>query len=622
MATVEPASSLDPITFGVMRHKLDQIIAEAYHTIGRVSGSTVVYEAGDHQEAILTGTGDLVVFGAGCLHWSKSLNAGVKHILERYGDEPGIQDGDQYLMNDTYIAAVHANDIQVLAPIFADGELIAWAGTASHHNDLGGMDIGSMCVSADNVYQEGFACAGLKIVEGGKVRKDVEDLMFNMTRIPELNILEIRAKIASNNVITMRILEMVERYGADAVKGLFSDLMDYSERRIRARLKEIPDGRWSASNYVEGIRDPWIKVQTTLIKEDDRLTFDFTGSSPQTGGSDNCGPVGTEGGAVVPFITMLCHDIPWNEGLFRTLDFILPEGSLVNPTKPAAVSANVPSGANILVLTAAQSAMSKMLLSTEQWRGESCGNVGASFNVQVVSGLNRDQSFFAHLILDIMAGGMGALNDRDGADTAQNHWSPKGSVANIESTEMLYPLMFLWRREVADSGGPGEFRGGLGVEDAMISYGVERVDTVHLSAGHGPRDCLGIAGGYPAPNAAAAYYRGADVHGSFFQHGKVPAGAGDLAGEKEASPVKGVSSLPNPDVFVGVMSSGGGGFGDPLERSLGLVAADLAEGKVSPAMATDVYGAVLGGDGSPDADASAARRKEIRQERRRKAGVA
>jgi N-methylhydantoinase B len=618
--SAETQTALDPITFGVLRHKLDQTIAEAYHTIGRVSGSAIVYEAGDHQEAILTPGGDLVVFGAGCLHWCKSIGAGVRHVVKQQG-ELDFEDGDQFMMNDTYIAAVHANDIQVLAPVIYEGELIAWAGSASHHNDIGGMDVGSLCVSATEVFQEGFSCAGLKIVEGGKIREDVQDLMRTMTRIPDLNILDLRAKIASNNVIRMRILEMVERYGVETVKALFGDLIDYSERRIRARLAQIPDGSWTAENYIEGIREPWIKVRTTVVKKDDELTFDFTGSSPQSPGSDNCGPVATEGAAIVPFIVSLCHDIPWNEGILRVLDFVLPEKSLVNAEKPAAVSANVPAGANILVLTAAHNAISKMLLSTDESRLEACGNIGASFTVQVVSGLGRDGQFFANLVLDIMAGGMGALPDRDGSDTAQNHWSPKAMIPNVESTELHYPIMFLWRRETTDSSGAGKFRGGMGLESSTIAWGTERIDTVHLGVGDGPRNCLGLAGGYPASNAMAGYRREVDIPNRFFAEGRMPASLEEIGGEENLGPTTGLNQMTSKDVFFGLMSGGGGGYGDPLERDPAAVAQDVVDEVVSGEMAGDVYGVVLDDGGAPDQAATEARRDEIRQDRLRKAGI-
>ena len=608
---------IDPITFGVLRHKLDEIIAEAYHTIGRVSGSTVVYEAGDHQEAICTPDGDLVVFGAGVLHWCKSIGAAVKHLVRTYRDNPGFRDGDQFLFNDPYIACVHANDILVLAPVYHDGEIIAWAGSGSHHNDIGGIDVGSICVSAENVYQEGLVMSGLKVVDQGEPRRDVEDLIRTMTRLPETNVLDIRAKIASNNVIRDRLLQMVSRYGLTTVHALFDDLIAYSESRVRARLRDIPDGRWTAVNYVEGIRQPWIRTQITAVKAGDRLTLDFTGSSPQTGGSENSGIVGSMSSAMNPFISMLCHDIPWNEGLFAPVDFVLPEASIVNPTRPTAVSANVPCGANIAIMTTSQNAISKMLLSSEAFRDEACGNIGAGFNIFVLSGDNRDGSFFAQLILDCLAGGMGGLPDRDGADTGQNHWCVKSMIANVETNEMLYPFMFLWRREVPDSAGAGAHRGGMGISDAIIPWQRDGLANVNLGVGHEPRNCLGLAGGYPGANNPAGYRRGVDVAGRSFGQGRMPTTLDDLGGEDERIVPKGVSLLGQDDVIYGYMCSGGGGFGDPLERDPALVRADVAGGVVSAAIARDIYGVVHGA--TADADATRARRDALRAERLEKA---
>jgi N-methylhydantoinase B/oxoprolinase/acetone carboxylase alpha subunit len=176
--------SVDPITFEVLRHKLDEIVAEAYHTIGRVSGSPVVYEAGDHQEAICNAGGDLISFGSGALHWVRSISEGVRHVSTELADNPRFEDGDQFLVNDPYIAAVHASDVQVLAPIFAGDRLIAWAGTASHQRDTGGVNPGGHHVDATDVYAEGFQTPGLKLVERGTIRRDVEATFANMVPRP------------------------------------------------------------------------------------------------------------------------------------------------------------------------------------------------------------------------------------------------------------------------------------------------------------------------------------------------------------------------------------------------------------------------------------------------------
>jgi N-methylhydantoinase B len=615
VGTGPPRERLDAVTFEVLRHKLDEIVAEAYHTIGRVSGSPVVYEIGDHQEALLTASGDVVGFGAGVLHWVRSLSAGVQHVIGDYSENPGFAEDDQFLLNDTYVASVHGNDVQLLAPIFWHGELVAWAGCASHHTDVGGVDPGSLCVSATEVFQEGFQSPGIKLVERGVVRRDIEATFRNMVRDPDLGVLDLRAKIAANNVVKQRVVEMLERYGRSVVLALFDQLFEYSEQRLRRKLDSIPDGTWRAQNHIEGIREPSLTVEVTITKSGDELTMDFTGSSPQTRGSENIGRLGAVSSAMNPLLTMLCHDLPWNEGLFKPVKFVLPEGTIVNPARPAAVSANTPAGANILVMTTAHNALSKMLLTSEQFADEACGNIGASFNNFVLAGPARDGAYFATLILDGLAGGIGGSRGIDGEDSAQNHWAVKTMISNIETIEMMYPVLYLWRREVPDSGGPGRHRGGLGLESALMPWETPQIVHVNLGVGQDPRTCLGLAGGYPATNAPVGIVRGANVRAQFAD-GEMLEALGELGGQDEPGIPKGVSFLGPDDVLYAVVGSGGGGFGDPLLRDPEAVLVDMLEGAVTAGLAAGVYGVKLGEAGNTvDVAATADQRDAIRQDR-------
>jgi N-methylhydantoinase B len=584
--------------------------------MGRVSGSPVVYEVGDHQEAICTPAGEAAVFGAGVLHWVCSIGAGVRHVTKRFSENPGIHEGDQFLFNDPYIGAIHGPDLQLLAPVHHEGELIAWAGASSHQTDIGGMDPGSLSPSASDVYQEGFLTPGLKLVEGGVIRRDVEDTLRNMIRAPDLALLDVRAKIAANNVIKARLGEMLARYGKETVKLLFAQLIEYSEQRLRARLRVIPDGSWTSENSVEGIKEPFISVKVRLTKKDDRMTFDFTGSSRQVASSLNMGRVGTQSSALNPVIAMLGHDIPWNEGLFRACDFIIPPGSIVDPQRPAPVSMNVPTGANVLVLTTCQNAVSKMLLGAEDdVRQEACGNSGAGHNSFVLAGQDTDGAFYATLILDSIAGGGGGFPDRDGSDTAQSHWSVKTIIGNVESVEMLYPILYLWRSEVPDSGGPGKFRGGLGLMDALMPWGVEGFMNINLGAGFDTRTCLGCSGGYPAAHSPAGVVRGADVRERLFASGVVPRSLADLGGTDERIKSKSLTLVGASDVLYGYVGSGGGGYGDPLERDPRLVVSDVLSGSVSVELARAAYGVVLVEGGDVDESATAEERDRQRQER-------
>jgi len=608
--------AIDAIEFTVLRHRLDEIIAEAYHTIGRVSGSPVVYEAGDHQEAICTPTGELATFGAGVLHWTQALGAGIRHVVSEYAESPGFAPDDQFMLSDPYIGPIHGPDVQLLAPVHFEGEIVAWVGSASHQTDIGGIDPGSLCPSADNVFQEGFLTPGLKLVERGVVRKDIEATFKNMIRTPDLAVLDLRSKIAANNVMKRRLLEMVGKYGLPKVRQLFTQLMDYSEQRIRARLRDLPNGTWSSTNYIEGVQDPVLRATATITKSGEELTIDLTGSSPQTRGAENSTPIGARCSAANPYIAALCHDLPWNEGLFRPLTVVLPPASVVNADRPAAVSLNTPSGANLLITTSTHTAISKMLLAADGYRDQACGNNGGAFNTFVLAGADGNGGIFTTLIMDLLAGGQGAHPDRDGADSCANLWTVKSMVANVETTELLYPLLFLWHAEQTDSAGPGRFRGGAGLTDALIPWGTDELIDVNLGVGADPRSSRGLSGGYPGGNCPAWVVRGADVTNRLFADGRLASCQDDLTGEIDFVRPKGIATVGSADVLVGVMSGGGGGYGDPIDRDPGAVLRDVTARYVSRAAAHDVYGVVLDEGGASVLEEQTRRRRaEIRTDR-------
>lgn len=583
-------NELDAVTFEILSHKLESIVAEGYYTIGRVSGNAVVYEAGDHQEALMTADGDLAAFGAGVLHWTTSMSMAVKRLIELYGDE--IHEGDQFLQNDPYTGCLHAMDMQILTPVFWEGILVAWTGSASHQDDTGAIDPGGFGIRATERYQEGFQTPGIKIVEKGKIKRDVEETFRNMIRTPDRCMLDISAKIAACNVMRERLYSTVERYGIDTVLTLFEQAIRTSEEGIRSKLREIPDGRWEAVNYVEGFSVSHYKIKLALIKGGDTLTFDFTGTSPQTPGSENVSAVGAVGSAVDPFIPMMCWDIPWNSGMFRPLKFVLPEGSVVNPTKGAAVSCNTPAGAAYITTATAQNALSKMLLSSDKFRREACGNSMTGSQFPVWSGLNKDGIYFASHIMDALAGGSGALEDRDGDNTSANMWCAKVMISNVETNEMNYPVFYLTRKEVPDSGGPGKFRGGLSLLCAYTPWDTEKLVNIHQGSGQEPRNSLGLAGGYPASSSRVYKIRNTEFLEKIKQ-GKPPRSLEEIGGTVESFE-KGLSIFEvGKEEVIYYTSGGGGGYGDPLERSPELMLKDVIKGDVSLGRAKKDYGVVI-----------------------------
>ncbi|UCG66517.1 MAG: hydantoinase B/oxoprolinase family protein [Deltaproteobacteria bacterium] len=607
---------LDPVTFEILSHRLEQIVAEAYFSLTRVSGNQIVYECGDHQEAVMNADGDIVYFGGGVTHWTPCLGIAVKHLVREYEENPGIFDGDQFLQNDPYTASVHAMDIQLLAPVFWEGKRVAWVGAASHQSDVGAIDPSGFCVRAEEVFHEGLQFPGIKAVERGVARKDIWESIRRMVRIPDLQMLDISAKIAANNVSKARLLEMIKRYGIDTVLDVFDRVMNYAEEMVRKKLMEIPDGSWKSVSYYEGHPEPYIRVEATVIKEKDSLTIDLTGSSPQSPGSKNSSMVATIAHALGSFLLLLCPDIPWSGGIFRPVKFVLPEGSIVNVKNPAPVSMSCPSGGGQLTAVALYSAISKMLLSSDKHRMKTWANMSSSAGAPTLSGLNKDGSFFIDLIIEDFASGMGAYPDRDGVNTGGNLWTPKAMIANVETIESLMPIMFLYRKENIDTGSPGKFRGGVGLASCMIPWDTPSEQLVDTRQGCGVevRPTAGLSGGYPSSTRRLGYIRNSDVL-ERFKRGEMVRDVSEIKGEWEGVPATGISTVGKKDVICD-SKNGGGGYGDPIDRDPALVLKDVKEGYVSLEAANDVYGVAIEPERlGLDLRKTEERRKEIIQER-------
>ena len=590
---------LDPVTFEILLHRLDQIIAEAYYTISHVSGSAVVTEVGDHQEAILDNRGYLSLFGAGLVHWTPSLSLAGQYITREYEENPGIHEDDQFICNDPYTAASHGPDVALVAPIIYQGQRIGFAAAASHQMDIGGRDPGGIMVRPEQCYEEGLQIPAMKIIERGTWRKDVVSLIQASVRTPVFTIMEIASKVAANNVVKARVSELCERYGVDTILTLLEQIQDVSEEMVRAKLRRIPDGKWRAVHYNEGINReklPHYKLSCTLIKEGDTLTFDMTGTEPQSSQCENSGYPAAIGNLLGAYVVMLCHDVPWSSGIHRPVNFIIPKGTIANPAKPGAVSYSTPSGSGYAIEGLGQELISKMLQTSEEDRKECCGVPGGAIHDAQPSGVNHDGEFFATILMMGIAGGTGGLPDRDGDNVAGNMWCPKTKIADAEMHEILYPILTLYRKEVPDTGGIGKFRGGNALVTAYIPWDAgSPLTNVGLSHGFDARVGNGTSGGYPAPNIAMYLIRDSDIK-ERFKRGEFPRDAEEINGEREYPYPKSLWTLDSDDVSV-YWCGGGGGYGDPLERDPERVLKDVQQGEVTIEYAKEAYGVVIHPEG-------------------------
>jgi len=236
----------DPITFQIVRHRLFNIVEEAVVALKNVSGTTLTAEAHDLMVSLYRADGSLLACGLGFLHHIVPASRAVKYLIQEFSDDPGINEDDIYMQNDAYVAALHAPDVYLIAPIHHGGELIGYVATFVHVTDIGAVDPGGFCPSATSKYHEGFQTRGLKIIEHGRYRKDVIDTFLNMARDSELVALDIRSMVAACNVAKARMQDLLDEYGFEVVDTIEQQLIDRSEQQLRERLLELPDGTWHA----------------------------------------------------------------------------------------------------------------------------------------------------------------------------------------------------------------------------------------------------------------------------------------------------------------------------------------------------------------------------------------
>src|ERR1700756_4024849 len=482
---------MDPITFSIIRHRLYRVVDEAVITLKHVSGSAITNEGHDLMVSLYQADGSLLMGGVGFLHHLTSAAEACKAIIRRFGSR--IAEGDMFLLNDPYTAALHTSDIYLVSPIHHDGKRVAWSACFVHVSDIGAMNPGGFAPDAQDIFTEGFSSPGIKLVERGELRQDVWDTILNMVRSPEMVALDLRSMIACNNVARERMLALIEKYGTTIVDDACRALIDQSE----ARLRELPNGRWQSRQYFE-VKGEICKVLLTMTKQDDTLTFDFTGSSPQSKYSVNCSKWASLGGLFAPLFPLLCFDIVWNEGAIRPITMIAPDGTIVNCTRPAPVSVATV-GAIQSVNNAACATIGKMLAASEKYADEATAVWHANHFAIFMFGNNQRGRLAIGILTETFAGAGGARTFADGVDIGGEIPNPISRMANVETIEATFPIRYLFRRRLQDSGGPGFYRGGTGGELAIVPHDAPDGGLHYVVSGKGTKfpQSEGLSGGYP-----------------------------------------------------------------------------------------------------------------------------
>ena len=577
---------IDTVTVEVLRNLLMSISEETFGIIVRSAYSTNMKERRDVCTAVIDPDGNSVAQVESLAVLLGSMLGVVPNIYAKFGRE-NVKPGDMFIANDPYHGGGnHLPDIVIAAPAFAGEKLIGWIANIAHHSDIGGKVPGSTSGDADSLFQEGIRIPVIRIRRQGELDQSVMDLLLDNTRVPQEREGDLTAQISANLIGVERLQEAYARYG-DTLIDCMKELVDYSERRVRAVVSSLPDGVYTYTDYVDGCGDKYpdpLPIHVSVTVKGDDLIFDFTGTAEQIKAPINVPYPCTQAAVFFAVKALMGDDIPANEGITRAVTLIAPKGCIVNPTEPSPVGAQIDCEQRIpdaifgalapifpnAIVTAGNGACTTTILSGE-------GAIGT------------DSVFIFH---EVIAGGGGASRNYDGLSGVQVNMTNTSNMP-IEATEMEFTKILARKYELkADTGGAGEMRGGLGIEREL-----EILQDNVLYTGLGDRHKFhpwGLEGGQPG--GTGAFYRVAAEDGSVTRMGHK------------------TTSLPlkKGDV-IRVITPGAGGYGDPRKRPAEKVLKDVIEGKVSVEAARDQYGVVISRQGvefQVDEAATAAARAE------------
>ena len=601
---------IDPITYEVVQHRLYSINEEGATTIVQASGSPVVH-ATDYNFGIFTADGDLAVSGVFYMLAEFPVQILIKKTIEKYGGD--VHPGDIFISNDPFLAGVHQNDVQFVAPFFQDGELIAWTGCMAHVMDLGGMDPGSWCPSATDMYQEGMLIPLSRIVSAGKLDQGFWDMILANSRMPALVANDFSAFFSAHRVSHARLGEACEQYGADVISATMTTAIDRTEMRMREWLSRLPDGRFEHVGYLEhdGHANNLYEVRCALIKEGDAIVFDFERTDGAITGMGNATASGTFGAVATIIMGVFGSALPWNAGLLRPLEVRTPANSMVSCEPPSPISAGS-AGATWVATGAAASCIAKLLAFSDDYRDFVCGAADGSWILAMFGGINRYGEPFAMMAMDALGWGGPAFDFRDGVDIGGSLVVVGGGFNDVEHDENNSPVLYLWRREAPDSGGAGKFRGGNGIEFAMAVHGPEQLAAVLATHGTVVPNNIGVQGAYPGGCGGFEHVRSADWT-QRMAAGRATTRMDQLGGDYYVPEPKNRMTVGGSDV-INLWTENAGGFGDPLERDPERVLDDVLDGHVTAETAVTVYGVAIRGE-EVDHDTTDRRREAVRQAR-------
>lgn len=559
-------TAADPATFEIIKNSLLKATEEMKIVLAKTAFSPILKIAGDYSCGIFDRAGQMVAQGPDLPVHLGSMPEAVKAIITVFGSD--MHDGDVFVHNDPYFGGTHLPDVNVVTPAYYEGELLGFACLRAHWPDIGGDTPGSYG-TVTSIFGEGLRLPPIRLYSAGEPITDVHAIIMANVRTPEERMGDIRAQVAANRRACARLQSLASKYGTATVLKTMDDILNYSERLMRVRLAELPDGEAVFEDICDGdgiledgaTEDETFKIRMTVKKSGDRIHVDFAGSSPKVRGPMNS-PLAVTASGVFCALKMIADPnslIPPNSGAWRAITVTAPKGSVVNAEYPSpVVYANTEMAHRICDMTfgAVAQFLPKNAMACSQ------GTSGV-----VTFGGTDKRTNQPYVSYEVVKGGTGARPGKDGINALC------AGIANtmntpIEIVELSFPLRMERYELTDDSGGAGEYRGGLGVRRAWTVIGTPCHATVCFERTvSGP---FGICGGLSAPQGKVAL--------------RLKDGSERKLNSKE-------SFVAVPGTTIIVEAPGGGGYGDVQLRDKNKIKLDLKEGYVRPGAARTIYGA-------------------------------
>ena len=557
-------SDIDAVTLAVLQHACEGIATEMNATLVRTGYSPNIKERRDCSCALFDAQGEMISQAETLPVHLGAMPFSVAAAIDRFPPAT-LSVGDAILLNDPFAGGAHLPDLTLVSPVFEPDQpagpdtLLGYCANRAHHADVGGATAGSVSAETTEIYQEGIRIPPVKLYAGGAVNEAVEALLFANVRTPDERRGDLRAQQAANETGIRRLHDLAETHGVDELRSGFEAMKDYSERRMRGVIAELPDGAYSFRDRLDddGQGNTALEIAATVTIADESIDVDFAGTSPQTEGPVNAVFAVTASATYYAMRCLTDPDIPPNHGCYRPISIETPSASLVDAKPPAAVV-----GGNLEVSQRVTDVILGAIGETLPER--SIAACQGTMNNLTIGGHDprRDRPYAFY---ETEGGGMGGRASGDGVDGIQVHMTNTMNTP-IEVLETAYPLRVRRYELRPDTGGAGAHRGGLGLRRDIEMCGHDA--TVSILAERRIHAPYGLAGGEPGS-------LGEDV----------------IINENETVQIAGksVHRLSDGEI-ISIRTPGGGGYGDPNERDPEAIRADIRLGKLSRAVAIEQYG--------------------------------